>query len=95
MKTLIYLADIEEAHHPLCWNIDTNHTIDTNDTIDSIGLDRLADSKAVDLNHFRQPTLWLHDLSLEMLIVYDNELRLFWAKALMSRVWYISSWYNF
>ncbi len=43
----------------------------------------------------------MHDLSLEVLTVNSNELRLFWAKAfplsviLLSRIWHRSSKYNF
>ena len=39
--------------------------------------DRLAGPKALDLNYCRQPTLWLHDLCLEVLTVHGTELRLF------------------
>ena len=46
-------------------------TVDNN-----LGPDRL-----VDPNYCRQPTLWLHDLCLEVLTVHGNELRLFGAKA--------------
>ncbi len=48
----------------------------------------------------KQP-VWLHDLCLEVLTVPGNELRLSWTKAfplsilLLSRIWYISSSYNF
>ena len=31
----------------------------------------------------RQPTLLLHDLCLEVLKVYGNELRMYWAKAFL------------
>ncbi len=33
--------------------------------------------KALDINHCKQPTLWLHDLSLKFLTVHGTELRLF------------------
>ena len=57
--------------------------------------------KALDPNYSRQPTLWLHDLCLEVLTVNVNELRLFGAKAftllilLMFCIWHSSSRYNF
>ena len=35
-------------------------------------LDRLADPKALDPNYYRQLTLWLHDLCLEVLSVYGS-----------------------
>ncbi len=63
--------------------------------------DRLAGSKALYPNYCRQPTLWLHDLCLEVLTVHGIELRLFWAKSfpllilLMSRIWHSSNRYNF
>ena len=44
--------------------------------------DRLTSPKALDLYHFRKPTLWLHDLCLEVLAVHGNELHLFLAKVL-------------
>ena len=71
-------------------------TVDNN-----LGPDCLAGPKALDPNNCRQPTLWLHDLCLEVLTVHCIELRLFWAKAfpllilLLSRIWHSSSRYNF
>ncbi len=72
-------------------------TVDNN-----LGSDRLAGPKALDPNNYcRQPTLWLHNLCLEVLTEYGNVLRLFWAKAfpllklLMFRIWHSSSRYNF
>ena len=50
-------------------------TVDNN-----IGPDRLEGPKALDPNYCRQPTLWLHDLCLEVLTVHVTELRLFGAK---------------
>ena len=44
---------------------------------DNLGPDRLAGPKALDPNSCRQPTHWLHDLCLEVLIVHINELHLF------------------
>ncbi len=49
-------------------------TVDNN-----LGPDRLAGPKSLDLNYSRQPTLWLHDLCLEVLTDHGNELRLFGA----------------
>ncbi len=69
--------------------------------VNNLGPDRLAGTKALDPNYCRQPTLWLHDLCLEVLTVHGIVLRLFWAKAfpllilLMSRIWHSSSRYNF
>ncbi len=51
-------------------------TVDNN-----IGPDRFEGSKALDLNYCRQPTLWLHDLCLEVLTVHGIELHLLRAKA--------------
>ncbi len=51
-------------------------TVDNN-----LGPDRLAGTKALDPNYCRHPTLWLHDLCLEVITVHGIELRLFWAKA--------------
>ncbi len=62
-------------------------TVDNN-----IGPDRVAGPKALDPNYFRQPTLCLHDLCLEVLTVHGTELCLFGAQAftllilLMSRI---------
>ncbi len=44
-------------------------TVDNN-----LGPDRLAGPKALDTNYCRQPTLWLHDLSLEVLTLHGTEL---------------------
>ena len=44
--------------------------------------DRLEGPKAVDHNYFRRPTLWFHNLCLEVLNVHGNELRLFGAKVI-------------
>ncbi len=71
-------------------------TVDNN-----LGPDHFPGPKALDPNNCRQPTLWLHDLCLEVLTVHGIELRLFGAKAfpllilLMSRIWQSSSRYNF
>ncbi len=43
--------------------------------------DRLANPKALDPKHCRQPTLRLHDLWLGVLIKIDTQLCLFGAKA--------------
>ncbi len=43
--------------------------------------DSLAGHNALDPNYYRQPTLRLHDLCLEVLTVHGNKLRLFGAKA--------------
>ncbi len=52
------------------------------ETVDKhLGPDRLAGLKGPDPNYCRQPTLWLHDLCLEVLTLHGIELRLFWAKA--------------
>ena len=51
-------------------------TVDNN-----LGADRLSGLRALDPNYCRQPTLWLHELRLEVLTVHRTELRLFWAKA--------------
>ncbi len=47
----------------------------------NLGPDRLAGLKALNLNYYRQLTLLLHELCLEVLTVHVSELRLFWAKA--------------
>ena len=71
-------------------------TIDNN-----LGPDRLVGPKALDPNYCRQPTLWLHDLCLEVLTVHGTDLRMFGAKAfllliiLILRIWHSSSRYNF
>ncbi len=39
----------------------------------------LVGSKALDSNHCRQPTLWLHDLCLKVPNVHGTELLLFGA----------------
>ncbi len=49
-------------------------TVDNN-----LGPDRLAGHKALDPNHCRQPTLWLHVLCLDVLTVHGTELYLFGA----------------
>ncbi len=41
---------------------------------------RFAGPKALDPYYYRQPTLLLHYLNLEVLTVHGIELRLFWAK---------------
>ncbi len=71
-------------------------------TVDiNLGPDRLAGTKALDPNYCRQPTLWLHDLCLEVLTVHCSELRLFGAKAFpllilsISRIWHSTGRYNF
>ncbi len=46
------------------------------------GKDRLAGPKALDPFYYRQQTLWLYDLCLEVLTEHGTELRLFGAKAL-------------
>ena len=68
----------------------------------NLGPDRLAGPKALDPNYYRKPTLWLHDLCLEVLTVHGNDLHMFGAKAYlpllilsMSRIWHSSSRYNF
>ncbi len=50
---------------------------------DNIEPDCLECPKALDPNCCRQPTLWLHDLCLEVLTVHGTELRLFGAKAFL------------
>ena len=50
-------------------------TVDNN-----LGPDRLAGPKDLDPNCCRQPTLYLHNLCLEVLTVHGTELRLFGAK---------------
>ncbi len=50
-------------------------TVDNN-----LGPDRLAGRRALDPNYCRQPTLWLHDLYLEVLTVHGTELHLFGVK---------------
>ena len=52
-------------------------TVDNN-----LGPDHLEGPKALDPNFCRQPTLWLHDLCLEVLTVHGTELSLFGTKAL-------------
>ena len=53
-------------------------TIDNN-----LGPDRLAGPKSLIISPtIADPTLWLHDLCVEVLTVHGNELSLFWAKAL-------------
>ena len=47
-------------------------TVDNN-----LGPDRLAGPKALDPNHCRQSTLWLHVLCLDVLTVHGIELHLF------------------
>ena len=42
----------------------------------NLGPDRLAGRNAIDPNYSGQPTLWLHDLCLEVLTVHGNELRM-------------------
>ncbi len=60
----------------VCLRVIPQGTVDNN-----LGPDRLAGPKALNPNYYRQPTLWLHDLCLEVLIVHGNELRLFGARA--------------
>ncbi len=40
-----------------------------------------AGQKALDPNHCRQPTLWLHDIFLEVLTVHGTKFNLFGSKA--------------
>ena len=68
------------------------------ETVDNnLGPDRLAGPKALDPIYRRQPTLWLHDLCMEVQTVHCIELRLFWAKLFpiliifMSCIWHRSS----
>ena len=64
----------------------------------NLGPDRLAGPKALYRDYCRQPTLLLHDLHLEVLIVHGIELRLFWAKAfpllLMLRIAAVGTTFN-
>ena len=63
--------------------------------------DRFAGQKAEDPYYCRQPTLWLRDICLEILTVYGNGFRLFWAMIFsqlilfISHIWQSSSRYNF
>ncbi len=69
--------------------------------VNNLGPNRLADPKALDPHHYRQPTLWLPDLCLGVLTMHGTELRLFGAKTfpllilLMSHIWHSSRRYNF
>ncbi len=68
-------------------------------TVDN-NIGRLTGPKALYPNYYRQPTLWLHDLCLEVLTAHSTELRLFWDKTfpllpkLMSHIWHSCSRYN-
>ncbi len=51
------------------------------DVNNNLRLDCLVSPKALDPNGCRQPTLWLHELCLEVLAAHGTELELFGAKA--------------
>ncbi len=68
-------------------------TVDNN-----LGPDRFAGPKALDPYWCWQPTLWLHDLCLEVLTVHSTKLRLWHSPLtilLMSRIWHSSRRYTF
>ncbi len=47
----------------------------------NLGQERFGGPKVLDPYYCRQPTLWSHDLCLEVITVHGTELRLFGAKA--------------
>ncbi len=61
---------------------------------DNLWPDRLVGPKALNPNYCWQPTLWLHDICLEVLTVHGDELHLFGANAstytILSRLWHSS-----
>ncbi len=89
-KTRVIANDALNTDRLTKYNVYIKRLIPQGTVDNNLGPDRLTGPKALDPNYCRQPTLWLHDLCLQFLILHGNELRLFGTKAQTIKVGYLT-----
>ena len=78
------MSEFKEYVNLIDWTLLTLYFIPQGTVDNNLGPDRLAGPKALDPNDYRQPSLWLHDLCLEVLTVHSIE----GSKAPGKQIWY-------